>query len=322
MKAAQYLAPGDVDLTEAPAPAPAPGQAVVRVARVTICGSDLHELADGPPASYPCPPGFSGHECVGIVEVPGGPGAGLRLGDRVLVIPPQHDGLAERIALDPSALIVLPDGLDLELGVLAQQLGTVIHCCRKLDNVLDKVAVVVGQGPAGLLFTTLLTCMGARAVIGLDVLPHRLAMARRMGARHTVDVAAANPVAAVRDLTGGQMADVVVEAVGKEETINLCLDLTRPRGELALFGVPKRGVFPFAYETFLRRQLRTISSAHTLHEPGLRSFRLALDLIARGVVDPAPLVTHRLPFAEVRRAFRLAAGQEEGAVKVLLDFDR
>ena len=63
-----------------------------------------------------------------------------------------------------------------------------------------------------MLFTTLLTCMGARAVIGLDVLPHRLAMARRMGARHTVDVAADDPVATVRELTGGQMADVVVEA--------------------------------------------------------------------------------------------------------------
>jgi threonine dehydrogenase-like Zn-dependent dehydrogenase len=137
-----------------------------------------------------------------------------------------------------------------------------------------------------------------------------------------VDVGVADPVAAVRDLTDGQMADVVIEAVGKEETINLCPELTRPRGELALFGVPKRGVFPFAYEAFLRRQLRTLSSAHTLHEPGLRSFRLALDLIARGVVDPLPLVSHRLPFPEVRRAFRLAAGLEAGAVKVLLDFDR
>ena len=319
MKAAQYLAPGEVDLVEAPVPAVAPGQVLVRVSRVTLCGSDLHELADGPRGSYPAPPGFSGHECVGVVEESSVPG--VRRGDRALIITPRHNALAEYVVVEPEGLIPLPDHVDMERGVLAQQLGTVIHCCRKLDNVLDKVAVVVGQGPAGLLFTALLSRMGARAVIGLDVVDHRIAMARRMGATHTVNVLRDEAVATVRELTAGHMADLVIEVVGKEETINLCPDLVRTRGELALFGVPKRDTFPFAYERFLRRQLRTISSAHTLHEPGLRSFRLAVDFIARGVLDTASLITHRLPFSAVRRAFQLAESKEDGAIKVLLDFD-
>lgn len=74
--------------------------------------------------------------------------------------------------------------------------------------------------------------MGAKAVIGLDVVDDRLAMARRLGALHTVNVLRTDPVSAVRDLTDGHMADLVVEAVGKEETINLCPgahpDGTRP----------------------------------------------------------------------------------------------
>jgi threonine dehydrogenase-like Zn-dependent dehydrogenase len=242
-------------------------------------------------------------------------------GDRTLVITPRHDALAEYLAVEPQGLIPLPDHVEVDQGVLAQQLGTVIYCCRKLDNVLDKTVVVVGQGPAGLLFTTLLGHMGAKTVIGLDVVEHRLRMARQVGATHTVNALQADVVAAVGELTGGRMADVVVEAVGKEETINLCPDLVRVRGELALFGVAKRDVFPFAYEKFMRRQLRTVSSAHTLEEPGLRSFRLAVDLIARGFLDGAPLVTHRLPFSEVRGAFHLAESKQDGAIKVLLNVD-
>jgi L-iditol 2-dehydrogenase len=319
VRAARYLAPGEVDLIEAPLPAAAPGQVVVRVSCVTLCGSDLHELTDGPRASYPRPPGFSGHECVGVVEESSAPG--VRRGDRTLVITPRHDALAEYLAVEPQGLIPLPAHVEMDQGVLAQQLGTVIYCCRKLDNVLDKTVVVIGQGPAGLLFTILLARMGAKAVIGLDVVEDRLEMARQVGATHTVNALQEDVIATVGALTGGRMADLAVEVVGKEETVNLGPDLVRVHGELALFGVAKRSVFPFAYEKFMRRQLRTISSAHTLEEPGLRSFRLAMDLIARGFLDGAPLVTHRLPFSEVRQAFRLAESKQDGAIKVLLNVD-
>ena len=74
-------------------------------------------------------------------------------GERVLVIRPECDIYTEYLSVEPCWLIPLPDGLDPELGRMAQLLGTVIFCCRKLGNVLDKMVVVSGQGPAGLLFT-------------------------------------------------------------------------------------------------------------------------------------------------------------------------
>lgn len=318
MKAVQYTSPGRLDLVEVPQPKSRPDQILIRVEKVTICGSDLHTLHDSLLADYPFAPGMSGHECVGVVEKSGYPE--IKPGDRMLVIPPKANAMAEYLVVEPRQLIPLPDGLNPELGVLAQQLGTVIFCCRRLENVLDKVVVVVGQGPAGLLFTTLLYHMGAKQVIGLDIVDHRLAMARRMGAAHALNVQHLDPVEAIRDITAGQMADVVIEAVGKEETINLCPQLARPGGELALFGVPKRSVFPFAYEQFLRRQLRTFTSAHTQAEPGFRSFHLALDFIAQGRLNVSSLITHRLPFTAVHDAFQLAETKQDGAVKVLLDF--
>lgn len=318
MRASQYLSPGCVELVQTPDPTPQPGEVVVRLDRATICGSDLHALYDSLPHQYPFPPGVSGHECVGVVVEPNG--ASIPSGERVLIIPPLANAFVDYLAVAATQLIPLPDSLPSELGVLAQQLGTVIFCCRKLHNVIDKTVVVIGQGPVGLFFTALLYRMGAKQVIGLDLVEARLTLARAWGAE-TVNVADEDPVEAVRALTGGQLADVVVEAVGKRETINLCPDLARSGAELALFGIPKQSALLLDYEKFFRRQLRTVSSAYTQTEPGFRSFRLAIDFITQRRLDVVPLISHRVPFSHIQQAFWLAETKNDGAIKVLLKFD-
>lgn len=317
MQAVQYISSGQVSLVNIPEPEVQPGQVLIRMERAAICGSDLHALYDMAPTDYPLKPGMTGHECIGIIEEAAD--SGFKRGDRVLIIPPGADAFAERFAVEPGRLILIPDHLNSSHAVLAQQMGTVIYCCRKLSNVLDKSVVVVGQGPVGLFFGALLYRMGAKRVIGLDIVDHRLAVSEKLGLI-PVNPLKTDPVLAVKDLTEGRMADVVVEAVGKEETIDLVSDLARDEAELALFGVPKRSVFPFAYEKFFRRQLRTVTSAHTQSEPGLRSFRLALDMIAQGRIDVAPWISHVLPFSDAKRGFWLAQSKEDRAVKVLLDF--
>ncbi len=318
MRAVQYTAPGKIEWVRVPDPEPPAGGLVLRVLVAAICGSDLHFLHDSPPESYPWEPGQSGHECVAVVEESAA--EGIPRGVFVLALVPRFNGFAEYVTALPEEVIRLPDGLSPDRGVLAQQLGTVVYCCRKLRSVIGKRIVVVGQGPAGLLFTMLLRGMGAHEIYGLDIIQRRLELSSQLGATRTVDLRCQDPVQAVRESTGGAMADLVVEAVGKAETINLCPELVREHGDIALFGVPKMAVMPIAMEAFLRKNMRVVTSVYAQREPGLASFRLAVDLIAQGRLDPSSLVSHRLPFACIQQGFDLAETKRDDAVKVLLDY--
>ena len=109
---------------------------------------------------------------------------------------------------------------------MAQPLGTAIYAMKKLPSVLDKDVAVVGQGPMGQLFDGVLRNLGAREIIGVDPVESRLANSRRMGATATVSNRQEDPAAAVRRITEGRMAEVVIEAVGHhDQAFNLCIDL-------------------------------------------------------------------------------------------------
>lgn len=318
MKAAQYTSPGRIEVVDAAMPSEEPGRLLVRMTHAAVCGSDLHVLHDSAAELFPLAPGFSGHECVGRIVA----GSSSSEVDRpALIIPPGDDGFAEFLSVPARHAIPLPDNLTLEEGLLAQQLGTVLHALKKIDNVIGKSVVVVGQGPAGLLFTTMLSQMGARAVIGLDLIDHRLETARAMGASHTSNADREDAREAVREITHGAMADLVVEVVGKPETINLCADLVCSKGTVVLFGVPKRSAIHWEADRFLRKQTHVVLSVGTQGEPDHWPFRLALDLVSRRGVDVSPLISHRLPFARIDEAFHLAETKEDGAVKVLLEFN-
>ncbi len=318
MRAVQYSAPGEIEWVDVPVPEAPQDGLLLRVLLTTICGSDLHFLHDSPADSYPFAAGQSGHECVAVVEKSSV--AALPPGTRVLALVPRFDAFAEYVSAWAHEVIPLPEGLPLERAVLAQQLGTVVYCCRKLGNVMDKRVAVVGQGPAGLLFTMLLQAMGAREVYGLDIVDRRLELSIEVGAACSVDVRGGDAVERIREATAGRMADVVVEAVGKAESINLCPRLVRQHGEVALFGVPKKATLPIAIESYLRGNLRVVTSAYAQHEPNLASFRLALDMIAQGRLEVSRLVSHRLPFSRLAEGMELAETKRDGAVKVLLDY--
>ncbi len=314
MLAARYTAPGCVELVRTSDATCARDGLLLRPEVVGICGSDLHFCHDSSPDQYPLPPGFSGHECVAIVEE----GSAYPCGTRVLALAPDYDAFAEGLAATQDSVIPVPEGLAAERAVLAQQLGTVIYCSRKLPNVLDRNVVIIGQGPAGLLFTMLLSRMGARTIVGIDLEAHRLRLAAALGATCTVCASQEDTVEVVREHTQGTMADLVVEAVGKAETLDLCSVLVRPHGHIALFGMPKAQVLPVDVEAFLRMNVRITTSVFAQREPGLHSFRLALEMVASGRLDPWPLVSHQLPFASIARGFVLAETRTESAVKVLL----
>lgn len=319
MKAVQLVAPRRVEIVDVEPPGLAAGppeRVLVQTEKVSLCGSDLPFFAGtGLASKFPQPPGFPGHECVGVVVESTSPH--LQPGDSVLAVPHGSNGLAEFFVATANATVRLPPGPPLEALLMAQPLGTVLWAARKLGSLIHRDTVILGQGPLGLLFTHTFSNLGAKTVIAMDRLDYRLEVARRMRATHTVNVARVDPVEAVREITDGRLADVVVEAVGhNQETLNQCVDLARSRGTILAFGVPDEAIYSIRFSDFFRRNLTLIPA---VGPECPTDFALAVDWIAQGRLDVTPLLTHRLPFREAQRAFEWAWERREGVVKVVLD---
>jgi L-iditol 2-dehydrogenase len=320
MLAGQIIAPGKLDFIELPLPRIAEGQLLVKLETASLCGSDipyfLHDTSHPSVAGLPLPlrPGLSLHELLGTVY--DCKSKRFKVGDRVLALPFNHlHGMSEYFLSDDSLAVPLPAG-PAERLVLSQPLGTVVHACRKLPNLLGQTAVVLGQGPIGQLFCALLRHMGAVRVITVDSLAERLRISSRMGATHVFGEDGGDLKAAVLDLTHGLGADVVVEAIGKEETVNLAAGLIRRHGTVILFGLPVRYTFKFAIHEFFYKEAHFIGCVG----PDVQhDFPLAVELIATGAIDVRPLITHKFPFLKAQDAFTLFSRRNDGAMKVILE---
>ena len=320
MRAVHIVAPGQLEIVEVPSPVPGPNQALLRPRLIALCGSDVRVCYYAPREDYPWAVGRNGHEIIARIEAINGDPRGLRVGDLVLALIPGEAGMAEAFITDLDNLLPLPPGPPLEHLLMAQQLGTVIYACKRLPNLIGKDAVVIGQGSAGLFFDALLRRLGLERVIALDNREARLEAARRFGASHVVHTEREDALAAVSAITSGALADLVVEAAGEPETINLAPHLVKPYGWICSFGVPRGPhVFPFDYYTLFRKRCYWFSSDGTVGEPGRASIRQALGMIARGELDVSGLVTHRFPFERVREAYELARTRDDGAIKIVVE---
>jgi threonine dehydrogenase-like Zn-dependent dehydrogenase len=324
MRAAQIVAPRRIELVDIPEPTlkdAGPGMIKVRLERACLCGSDSPFFAyDFAETAYPMRPGLSIHECLGTVVE--STSTRFREGDFVLALPKEHQGgLCECFCVPDALAIHLPrEGVPLEQILMTQPLGTVIWACQKLGNLLDKDVVIVGQGPMGLLFSHMMSNLGARHIITLDKLDYRLEASRKMRATHTFNVEREDAVAAVQEITQGKMADLVVEVVGHGvNTMDLCLNLVRRLGTVLFFGVPDAELEPnFPMLSFFRKNINLISSVGPDVVP---NFSLARDMIAQGRINVAPLVTHVLPFQEIQKAYELFVNRKDGAIKVVLNYE-
>jgi L-iditol 2-dehydrogenase len=317
MIAGQITGARRLEMIEIPIPEIQKGEMLVQLQVGSICGSDLpyflfdksHPALSG--ASTLLAPTLSLHELVGVVAK--SRSAQFKEGDRVLGLPTiPHRGLAEYFVSGDDRAVLLPSGNASHL-VVSQPLGTVVHAWRKLPAGLE-TAVVLGQGPIGQLFTALLRHKGVDRVIAVDLLSERLTVSTTMGATHTVCGNVAEVAAAIQKITEGKLVDLAVEAIGKEETLNLAAKLVRRNGTLLAFGLPHKYNYDFAFHDFFWNEGRLICSLG----PTVDDFRTAVDLISKGVISVAPLVTHTFPLSRAHDAFTLFADRAEGVIKVVL----
>jgi L-iditol 2-dehydrogenase len=318
MRAARLVGHGDVVCEECEVTPPEPGQVLVRTAYASICGTDLHAVFPHGEVRAPRPHGAPGHEGVG--EVVESRCDELRPGDRVLTVPDAFAGrcFAEYQTLAGSACVKLPPDGELTHLLMAQQLGTVLFAYRHRPfDVVGKTVAIIGQGSAGAFWTWLLRRQGASSIVVSDLSPERLAYAKHLGADVAVDANTGELRQAVMDSTDKRGADVVVEAVGSAPTFLASAQLAARDATVVWFGTPDGSAsLPLDYGQFFVKRLNAYSAFGSQQEPGLASFRWAVDLIAHGEIDVAPLLSHVLPLDRIGEAFRIAQERTGGALKV------
>ena len=293
-----------------------PGEIIFQPEIACLCGSDLPYFNAEHPEFTHRVVGHSLHEMTGTVVATNG--KRFRPGDKVLAVPIDQRGFFERYIVSEARAIPVDSRLARNRAFLAQPLGTVIYAIRKLPQVLDKDVVVIGQGPIGQMFNACLRNLGARNIIAVEKLPARLALSSKMGANATINPTETDVAAEVAKITGGAMADIVVEAVGHaDQVINLALSLVKPFGRLMYFGVPPETIDGLRWRDSFMRNI----TIHTSVGPDFEiDFPLAMRWLAEGRLDLGPLVTHTYPLRDVQTAFETFRDRKDGAQKVALEF--
>lgn len=348
MKALQWHGPYHVEVADdiAPPVLAGPGDAVIRVVRSAICGTDLHPYRGEIPSFRPGT--VTGHEFTGVVEEVGRDVRHLRPGDRVLASDViacgtcwncrrgwhyqcDHVGLfgydtvvgttavagghAEyvRVPFADVVLSAIPDDVSDERALLIGDVLSTGYACATGGEVSpgDTVAVV-GCGPVGLLAMKAAGILGAATVLAVDPLPARRALAEEHGA---IGLAPGAGLAErVRELTSGRGADVVLEAVGTDSSLLTALTIVRPRGTVCAAGAHASEAMPMPTGLAFGKELTlrfAVGDPISVREP-------LMNLVRADVLDPTFVISHRLPLAEAAEGFRLFDKGEASKVVLML----
>jgi threonine dehydrogenase-like Zn-dependent dehydrogenase len=344
VRAVVFEGVGAVGVKEVPDPRlEEPGDAVLRVTRTAICGSDLHFFH----GKAPVEPGETlGHEAVGLVEATGPDVSRFRVGDRAVVAFDIACGecwfcregqtqlcddfrnlgagtfggglagaQAERVRIPVADvnLLAIPDGVEDERALFVGDiLTTGIYGAALAGIGPQDVVAVVGAGPVGFFCVQAARMLGAARVFALDREPDRLALAAQMGAE-PVNVRERHPATALSEATGGRGADVVIEAVGHPSAFETAVDIVRRGGRVVVLGVYAGESVELQLGVYWARALDLrFAGVCPIHAWWER----AMAAVADGSIDPMPIVSHRLPLEEAPTGYDLFDRRE--ATKVIL----
>ncbi len=338
MKALTLQQPGLLLAADHPEPAgPAAGEALVRVHRIGICGTDIHAYGGRQPFfTYPR---ILGHE-LGIEVLAVGPGVEhVRPGDRCAVEPYLNcgrciacrrgtpnccsgirvmgvhvdGGMRERFVL-PAAKLHRSASLTYDQLALVETLGIGAHAVQRAALEPGETVAVIGAGPIGLTVIQFALAAGARVLV-LDVNTARLAFCRdHLGIAAAVDTKTTDPVAQLRVLTSGDMPTAVFDATGNPQSMAASFRFPAHGGRLVFVGLFP-GDVTFDDPEFHRRELTLMGSRNSRPE----DFRQIIRLVESGRVDTAPWITHRAHFDAVPAVFPGWTKPETGVLKAMIE---
>lgn len=341
MKALLLTQPRTLSLVDTDLPEVGPDDVLVRVKACGICGSDVHGY-DGS-SGRRIPPLIMGHEAAGVVERVGKNVTRFRSGDRVTFDSTvwcgacefcragrvnlcdnrrvlgvscddyrRNGAFAEFVAVPERIVYHVPDDLSLEHAALVEAVSVAVHAVGRTPLSLGDAALVVGVGMIGQLVVQALRARGCGTLIALDTDEQKLAMARRFGADHAFLADTPDLIQRIRDLTGGHGAHVAVEAVGATASLQSAVAGTRKGGSVTLVGnLARHAELPL--QDVVTREVSLLGTCASAGE-----YPACMELMARGAIDVAPLISAVAPLEEGAAWFDRLYEREPGLVKVLL----
>lgn len=334
MKKGLLMEPGRFEVHEGEMPEPGTGEVRIKVAAAGICGTDLEVYRGHIPAGWTIAYPFQmGHELSGIVDAIGTEVPNVKIGDRVVpdgripcgycsfcrkgqVNACEHGGYTsggfkEYSLYHYKALVPVPDNVSDDEAAMAEPISCTMYGNDKLDVKVGSLAVVIGEGAIGLLHAQLLKSRGAETVV-VGLIEDRLDVARSLGVDHVINAGKLDPVDAVRKLSGGYGADVVVVATGVELVLRQALQMAGRYGQVLYFAANMKESCQMPMDLIHYKELRLIGS----YDSTTSHFERALEAISKQKVNAKALISHFFPLDEIGKAFRFA--DEGKGMKIMI----
>ena len=322
MKTLLYPAWDKIEVSDQPKPSPAKGEVLLRVAACGLCGSELEAFKNHSPRRTP--PLILGHEFCGVIEQLGeGVGGAFRVGQKAVsnslvacgecircrrgdthlcgkrqIFGMNRPGaFAEFVSVPADCLIPWPQNLPAEAACLAEPLANGVHVAEMIAPMKPRTVLVFGAGPIGLMCQGAIQAMLGAEVIVTDLNEDRLNVAREHGAKETISGRSRDVVKVVQEMTHGEGADVVVDAVGASTTKQQSIAAARPGGAAVWIGLHENPITINSFEITLPEKQVLGSYASSMQQ-----MRQALDLMSSGQVETNSWV-ERFPIERGVEAF-------------------
>lgn len=342
MKALLLSEYSKLEVADLPMPEVGPDDVLVQVAACGICGSDVHGY-DGS-SGRRIPPLVMGHEAAGVVAATGAAVTRFAAGDRVTfdstvfcgkcdyclkgeinlcedrqvvgVSTPDFrraGAFAEYVAVPERIVHKLPGTMSFPEAAMLEAVSVALHAIAVSDLKGGESALVIGAGMIGLLILQAAKAAGCSSVLVADVDPTRLKLAENSGADATILASGTAMVQQVLGLTGGRGVDLVLEAVGREETVSAAVDAVRKGGTVTLVGnITPQVTLPL--QKVVSRQIRLQGSCASAGE-----YPQAMELIAAGKIQVTPLITAIASLSEGASWFERLHAREPNLMKIVID---
>lgn len=315
IRAAVLTAPGKFAVEIVDRPEPGPGQVRVRLEGCGVCASNITPWEGPEWMEFPTAPGDLGHEGWGVIEALGRDVSELSVGDRVATL--STHSFAQADVADADAVVKLPPELDGQ-PFAGEPLGCAFNIFRRSDIRAGDTVAIIGIGFLGAVLTRLASDAGAQ-VIAISRRPESLDLARHYGA--AVSVAMDDHwkiIDAVKQVTGEAMCERVIECVGKQWPLDLAGELVGFGGRLVVAGYHQDGPRQVNMQMWNWKGIDVINAHERDRAVQLRGVREAVEAVASGRLDPAPLYTHTFPLDRLDEAIEATRDKPPGFVKALV----